>query len=316
MDSIKLKLFLAVSGLIILYVLLSWLLNSQFLVKYYYANKENTLKENYEHLNEIYQGKPFDMLIDLEIMERTESLHIIVFDTWHNAKYNSSFKEEDLFNKPTKPPRFAGVPFIPETSIIEKANKVTRDNPIIFRSTDRRLNSEFINLIGVLNNGDYVFISTPVIAIEESAAIANKFFLATGLFTIITGLVIIFLFSGRFTKPILELNGIAQRMAKLDFSRKYPVKSSDEIGELGQSINSLSEHLEKSITELRQANEKLLEDIERERKIDDMRKEFISNVSHELKTPISLIQGYAEGLKVNVNENEEDKNFYCEVIID
>jgi methyl-accepting chemotaxis protein len=64
---------------------------------------------------------------------------------------------------------------------------------------------------------------------------------------------------------------------KLDFSKKYPVTSSDEIGELGQSINSLSEHLERSITELRQANEKLLEDIEKERKIDDMRKEYISN---------------------------------------
>jgi len=316
MDSIKLKLFIAISGLIILYVLLSWFLNNQFLVRYYYANKENTLKENYQHINEIYQGKPFEVLIDLERMERTEGLHIIIFDTWHNPKYNSSFKEEDFFAKSNKPPRFAGVPFIPENSIIEKANKVTRDRPVIFKSTDRRLNSEFINLVGILNNGDFVFISTPVIAIEESAAIANKFFFVTGLFTIITGLVIVFLFSGKFTKPILELNGIAQRMAKLDFSKKYPVTSSDEIGELGQSINSLSEHLERSITELRQANEKLLEDIEKERKIDDMRKEFISNVSHELKTPISLIQGYAEGLKVNVNESEEDKNFYCEVIID
>jgi hypothetical protein len=60
-------------------------------------------------------------------------------------KYNSSFKEEDFFAKSNKPPRFAGVPFIPENSIIEKANKVTRDRPVIFKSTDRRLNSEFIN---------------------------------------------------------------------------------------------------------------------------------------------------------------------------
>jgi two-component system, OmpR family, sensor histidine kinase VanS len=46
-----------------------------------------------------------------------------------------------------------------------------------------------------------------------------------------------------------------------------------------------------------------------------MRKGFIANVSHELKTPISVIQGYAEGLKINVIEDEENKNFYCDVIV-
>ncbi|WP_242836969.1 sensor histidine kinase [Dehalobacter restrictus] len=187
---------------------------------------------------------------------------------------------------------------------------------MIVKSTDRRLNSDFINLVGRLNNGDYLYLNTPVVAIEESAAIANKFSLITGLFIMVIGVLIVFFFTNRFTKPILRLNEIAQAMVKLDFGKKYPVRTYDEIGELGSSINSLSTQLEKSINELRQANEKLMEDIERERKIDDMRKEFISNVSHELKTPIALIQGYAEGLKVNVNESEEDKDFYCNVIID
>ena len=59
-----------------------------------------------------------------------------------------------------------------------------------------------------------------------------------------------------------------------------------------------------------------LEDIEKKTQIDEMRKEFLSNVSHELKTPIALIQGYAEGLQDNINDDEESRNFYCEVIID
>ncbi|MCR5755045.1 MAG: HAMP domain-containing histidine kinase, partial [Acetatifactor sp.] len=48
----------------------------------------------------------------------------------------------------------------------------------------------------------------------------------------------------------------------------------------------------------------------------EMRREFLSNVSHELKTPIALIQGYAEGLKEGINDNPEDTDYYCEVIID
>ena len=47
-----------------------------------------------------------------------------------------------------------------------------------------------------------------------------------------------------------------------------------------------------------------------------MRKEFLSHVSHELKTPIALVQGYAEGLRDNINDDEESKNFYCDVIVD
>ncbi|HEY8465107.1 MAG TPA: ATP-binding protein, partial [Bacillota bacterium] len=108
----------------------------------------------------------------------------------------------------------------------------------------------------------------------------------------------------------------AQKMADLDFSQKYSGTEQDELGELGRSINSLSAQLEKSISDLTKANQQLQADIERERLIDEMRKSFISNVSHELKTPIALIQGYAEGLKVNVNEDAESKNFYCDVIID
>ena len=100
------------------------------------------------------------------------------------------------------------------------------------------------------------------------------------------------------------------------FSHKYNVRSDDEIGELGSSINSLSDQLNHSISELREVNKKLKKDIEKERELDQMRKEFVSNVSHELKTPISLIQGYAEGLKKNVVDDEESKNYYCEVIID
>ena len=79
----------------------------------------------------------------------------------------------------------------------------------------------------------------------------------------------------------------------------------DEMNKLGKSINIMSDKLEKTITQLRKNNMELERDIEKKSKIDEMRKQFISDVSHELKTPISLIQGYAEGLLENVTTDEE-----------
>ena len=105
-------------------------------------------------------------------------------------------------------------------------------------------------------------------------------------------------------------------MSELNFDVKYESKSRDEIGELGTSINALSEKLEKTISELKSANNELQIDIERKTQADEVRKEFLSNVTHELKTPIALIQGYAEGLKDNISESAQDREFYCDVIID
>ena len=120
-----------------------------------------------------------------------------------------------------------------------------------------------------------------------------------------------------YTKPIEELEKIAQSIAKLDFSEKYKVRGTgDEIDNLGISINKLSQELKDILKKMRKANNDLEKDIENKSKIDEMRKQFISDVSHELKTPISLIQGYAEGLVENVNTDEENKNFYAEVILD
>ena len=106
-------------------------------------------------------------------------------------------------------------------------------------------------------------------------------------------------------------------MARLDFSQKYrSVETDDEINELGKNINIMSDKLERTIKQLRANNSELEKDIEEKSKIDEMRKQFISDVSHELKTPIALIQGYAEGLIENVNTDEESKKFYAEVILD
>ena len=125
-----------------------------------------------------------------------------------------------------------------------------------------------------------------------------------------------FVISKTFTRPIKELNSIAKNMSELDFSKEYTVASSDEIGTLGQSINTLSKSLKTKIQELHEANIELEKDVEQKSKLAEMRSQFISDVSHELKTPIALIQGYAEGLIDGIATTDEDKNYYLEVILD
>ena len=122
--------------------------------------------------------------------------------------------------------------------------------------------------------------------------------------------------SNRYTKPILALAKLAQKMEQLNFDVRYEEDRKDEIGVLGHSMNSLSDKLEETISELKTANNELQLDLQRRSEQEQMRQEFLANVSHELKTPIALIQGYAEGLQENVNEDAESREFYCEVIVD
>ena len=107
----------------------------------------------------------------------------------------------------------------------------------------------------------------------------------------------------------MELADISEKMAHLDFETKYRGNAKNEVGVLGENINKLSGTLEETISELKTANNELQQDVRKKEKIDEMRKEFLSNVSHELKTPIALIQGYAEGLKEGINDDAESREF-------
>ena len=172
-------------------------------------------------------------------------------------------------------------------------------------------------LTGILDNGYVLYIRMPISPIKESVKISNTLLLMIGGVTLAVAGVVASFISKKFTNPILQLNDIANKMAKLDFSQKYRVTDTeDEINELGRSINTMSDKLETTIKQLQKSNIELEKDIEEKSKIDDMRKQFISDVSHELKTPIALIQGYAEGLIENVSTDEESRRFYAEVILD
>ena len=314
--SIRAKLFFSITALIVFFVLFSWLLNTQYLGKYYRAEKENTLLTSSQTIRQVYQGDPEDISLDLERLERMSGSSIVIMDSSFTVKYNSAFRVFNGIGVKRNPDHPQEPEQLPLSLIREHLPEIMAGDSIFIATRDRRLNADLLNLVVLLDNQDILLLSIPLTAIQESAAIANRFFLFTGLLTILIGSLAGFWFAKRFTRPFIDLNEMAQKMANLDFTTKYPVTSKDEIGELGTSINRLSTQLDLSISELRDANIQLKLDIERERKIDEMRKEFVSNVSHELKTPIALIQGYAEGLQDNVIEDEANRNYYAAVIVD
>ena len=183
-------------------------------------------------------------------------------------------------------------------------------------SSDKRFESEFIELWGVMSSGDLIVMRSPVSSMKDSAQISSIFMAYIGLLAIGLSILIAFALARTITQPILKLVDISDRMANLDFDAKYEGNENNEIGVLGEHMNQLSETLEKTISELKAANNQLTLDLDRKNKDEEMRREFLSNVSHELKTPIALIQGYAEGLIDCVNDDEDSKDFYCEVIAD
>ena len=121
--------------------------------------------------------------------------------------------------------------------------------------------------------------------------------------------IVILVMTNRITRPISELTKLSEKMSDLDFDARYQSRQVMRLMYLAITLTKMSRKLESTISELKSANNKLQKDIEDKIKIDEMRKEFLDNVSHELKTPIALIQGYAEGLNENISDDPESREF-------
>lgn len=218
----------------------------------------------------------------------------------------------------------AGKKTLPEKIIDMSGNGASETRDILYQSDkytvqkvyDSRLLDDYIELWGTLDNGNFILIRTPIQGIKDNVHISNTFITYIGIGTLIIGIIAAFVLSSYISKPIKQLSNIAERMSELDFDIKYDGKDKGEIGLLGKSMNNMSQKLEENISQLKAANLELQRDIDKKEKLEKMRTDFLSNVSHELKTPIALIQGYAEGLKEGITDDPESMDFYCSVIMD
>lgn len=218
----------------------------------------------------------------------------------------------------------AGKKTLPEKIIDMSGNGASETRDILYQSDkytvqkvyDSRLLDDYIELWGTLDNGNFILIRTPIQGIKDNVHISNTFITYIGIGTLIIGIIAAFVLSSYISRPIKQLSNIAERMSELDFDIKYDGKDKGEIGLLGKSMNNMSQKLEENISQLKTANLELQRDIDKKEKLEKMRTDFLSNVSHELKTPIALIQGYAEGLKEGITDDPESMDFYCSVIMD
>ena len=309
--SIKTRLFLSLCIIVVSIIAVLIILNNFVLKQFYEFNKKKQLIDVYYVINNYYNSDDKETSIsdELDKISLKNSFNILIKNNIGNTIYssNTDFYSaiEDL-----------AISIIPEgrfnNNILEKNNKYT-----ITKFKDKKNNMNFIIFTAVLDNSYKLYIRMPVAAIEESVKISNEFLSIIAVFVIIIGGIILSIVSRRFSEPIIELNDITKKMSNLNFTQRFKSSEAhDEIDMLGENINVLSDKLEKTINQLRNTNVELEKDVEEKSQIDEMRKSFISDVSHELKTPIALIQGYSEGLIENVNSDEESRKFYAEVILD
>ena len=273
LSSVKAKLFLTLSTTVLLIILFLIIVNNFALEKFYLYKKQNTLKSVYESLNDYYKTpeQNNDIQTELEKLSIKNNFDILIKDNNGINLYttNKNFSTvigsiNDILDK------------ISEGKVLE-----SNDNFTIKKQRDSKNGLSYMMLSGKLENGYFLYIRIPLNSIQDSVSISNNFLLMMAGFTILIASIMVTIVSRKFTEPILELNNIAKKMSNLDFSQKYQVTNArDEINDLGRSINTMSDKLERTIKQLRSSNIELERDIEEKSKIDEMRKTFISDVSH------------------------------------
>ncbi len=181
---------------------------------------------------------------------------------------------------------------------------------------NQSVNIEYFVYSYFLDSGETVHIYSEVADIENIVEVAGGVYSFISITMILVMAAIFYILVARFTKPLVEMNDVTKDIASLNFNRKCADYGKDEIGELGKSINTLSTTLDATLMDLKDKNDQLEKDIERRHALDNARKSFISNVSHELKTPIAIISGYAEGVCEGISNDPEVIKEYCQIIND
>ena len=305
LKSIRFRLFGTLCLSIVLIIFCLIIINNVVLETFYIYSKTNTAINIADNINSYYNGILLYNINDkLKEQERTNNIDILIFDDEFEVKYCTNKEIIESVNKLESLHGF-------RNSII-----YSKDN-VLVQDIKESQSNQYLMLKANLDNGYIIYIKIQVEPIKETVKISNNLLLIIGVLMIIIAAVIASVIANKYTKPIMQLSNITKRMANLDFSQRYRISDAeDEINMLGRNINEMADKLELTIGKLRSNNTILEQNIEQKSKIDEMRTQFISDVSHELKTPIALIQGYAEGLIENINDDEGSRKFYAEVILD
>ncbi len=325
--------FTCIFATLIFLIMLTLILANTFLLERYYTRaKVKTLESAYQTLDSMIQtGREMNLDLNnlfpqnynsadpstetpatryVKNLSETNNVNIIILDTTTDQMFaaygDPSFQSLKLSQ------HILGSHASGDGEILAISKNYT-----IERNTGKDSTSIYIDSWGYFSDNTTSFImSMPVSSLKESTRFFNRFLLMIGIGAVLLGSTFVYIASRQISKPINELAKLSEKMSNLDFTARYTGSSQDEIGVLGSSMNQMSERLESSIGELKTANNELQSDIENKTRFAARQQEFVANVSHELKTPIALIQGYAEGLQEGLAEDPESRDYYCNVIQD
>lgn len=320
--SVQSHLSLLMFAIIIFTVCFVAIINWLFLDKYYFYKARQHYENAYIVLQECTDNNnSTQAILTNSLSDNVKSLStkfnasVIVRLVYNDNVYFINAGSEDVTNMIFKLSDRSNGNF--GNGIVDSVKKIGNATIRIISEKNGDLDSNSIEMWGRLNDNVSFFMISKFDDIKNAATTSTQFIILIGFLSALISMFVAFILARRFSKPIQKLNVCTKEIANMNFSRTYTDNSYKEINELGESINYMSNCIQEAINKLRQTNLQLKQDIKDHENIDKMRNEFISNVSHELKTPLALIMGYAEGLKIGINDsNNEDKEFYCDVIID
>jgi len=314
--SITRKLFAITSIVFVIFITTNLVVQSAFFGQFYVKWKKDTLSHDLIKFKGEYSVlKTNDEETSLiSTFEEQNTYKIIIRDKAGNLKYLTKTVDE---RKDSIKARIMDQLMSAQIATIGGITKFKKDkNPMIFITEP---NSEMeISVAGISydeKKDEFIYAFSSLQPVNEAVQVIKEFYYYFYIGAIVIILFLSLIYSNMIAKPLIKITKSAGKMAKLDFTEKCVVKSNDEIGALATSLNLLSENLNESLTSLKNANTKLEKDIEKEKKLTEMRKDFVAAVSHELKTPITLIEGYTQALNDDILEGEE-KQYFIDVIMD
>ncbi|MCI8276049.1 MAG: HAMP domain-containing protein [Lachnospiraceae bacterium] len=309
--TIRFKYTMILAGVVAMVIMASWAAINLCLEPYYMREKRRTLVRANDELEQrlLRDGTvTVDTKLYLRRIKENYNIEIFLWDSSQNVIYSSTAR--DILEEGNDLLAY----ILGENQALKLIEE--KENYQINKVYDKTSGASYMEMFSSFAGGSFARMRVPLQSIQETVRMVNQFHLYVALAVAAVGVFAVWRLTKNMTDPILHLSALAGRMANLDFTARYEGNDNREIEMLGQSMNYMSSELERTILELKTANLELKRDIEQKTRIDEMRKEFLSNVSHELKTPIALVQGYAEGLKEGISDDPETMEWYCDVIID
>ncbi|SHF00515.1 sensor histidine kinase [Caloramator proteoclasticus] len=312
--SIVKKLFLINSLILVLFIILSFAFQHIFFERFYVHKRKieaiNVLSnfvETYEKTGDLKLS--FEKSVDIN---KAFGYRFLILDKEGNVKYAVN----PAVDKGAKENIRILTDAIFRISTDNLLSKVEKNKYFSVVYYNKRFPiSSIITIYNSIEKNEYIVCTSLLQPINEASKVIKELYVYLFAAGIIVTLIVSLIYSKNVSRPILEIKDVADRIANLDFSKRIDIKSDDELGMLASAINTMSENLKDALNSLREANKRLEEDIEKEKKLERMRKDFIAATSHELKTPINLIQGYLEAFKDDVFD-EKDKDYYIDILLD